>query len=456
MGEHAVVLGASMGGLLAARALRDHFRRVTVIERDRLPELGASRKGVPQDRHAHGLLARGSQILESMFPGFGSDMKLLGAQLATVLRDGAFVLDGQRMPRQQADEMISVLCTRPLLEGYLRQRLLEEGRIQLRERCEATGLLGDFHSVRGVRLRDLDGDRGEEILEAELVVDTTGRGSRFPLWLEAMGHRRPPEERIQIDIGYASALYERAPGKLSDSLAAMVSVAPPGRRSGVALAVDHERFIVTLCGYLGEHPLTDHASMREFARGLPSPDIAELLDGAVPLTEPSVFKYPHSRRLRYERVRGYPAGALAFADSLCSFNPVYGQGMTVAAMQAEALDRLLAREDSFDLPRRFYREAARIIEGPWSMSAGADLRFAEVEGPRSAMGNVMNAYFGRLLRAASRHAPTSRRVLRVLQLVDPPSALLSPALIARALLTGGAPETSLRLPSELTISGGRG
>jgi 2-polyprenyl-6-methoxyphenol hydroxylase-like FAD-dependent oxidoreductase len=456
MGEHAVVLGASMGGLLAARVLRDHFRRVTVLERDRLPEIGAPRKGVPQDRHAHALLARGSQILESMFPGFGSDMKLLGAQVATVLRDGVFVLDGQRLPRQDGDEMTSVLCTRPLLEGYVRQRLLEEGRIRIRERCEATGLLGDFQTVRGVRLRDLDAEHDEEFLEAELVIDSTGRGSRFPLWLEAMGHRRPERERVEVDLGYVSALYERGPGKLNDRLAAMVSVAPPGRRSGVALAVDHERFIVTLCGYLGEHPLADHGSMREFARGLPSADLAELLDGAVPRSEPIAFKYPHSQRMRYERVRGYPAGALAFADSLCSFNPVYGQGMTVAALQAEALDRLLARQDAFDLPRRFYREAARIIEGPWSMSTGADLRYGEVEGPRSAVGNVMNAYFGRLLRAARKHPPTARRILRVLQLVDAPSALLNPALVARALLTGGAPRTPLQLPRELTISSVRG
>ncbi|HEX5659321.1 MAG TPA: NAD(P)-binding protein, partial [Polyangiales bacterium] len=294
MSEHAVVLGAGMGGLLAARVLRDHFRRVTLIERDQLPELGASRKGVPQDRHAHGLLARGSQIVEQLFPGFQSDIKLLGAQIATVMRDGVFVLDGQRLARMPGDDMTTVLCTRAMLEGYLRQRLLEEGGVRLRGRTEATGLIGDFSTVRGVRLRDLERDHGEEFLEAALVVDATGRGSRFASWLEQMGHRRPPEERIQIDLGYASAFYRRKP---SMRLGTMVSVAPPGRRSGVALAVDPERFLVTLGGYLGEHPLTDHSSMREFARGLPCPDIAELLEGAEPLSAPAVFKYKHSRRL---------------------------------------------------------------------------------------------------------------------------------------------------------------
>jgi 2-polyprenyl-6-methoxyphenol hydroxylase-like FAD-dependent oxidoreductase len=140
VGNHAVVLGASVGGLLAARALRDHFRRVTVIERDALPELGASRKGVPQDRHAHALLARGSALLEGFFPGFIADMALLGARRGDVLGDGNWVLDGQRLPRTESG-MLGLLCGRALLEGYLRERLLEEGGVTLRTRCEASGLV---------------------------------------------------------------------------------------------------------------------------------------------------------------------------------------------------------------------------------------------------------------------------------------------------------------------------
>jgi 2-polyprenyl-6-methoxyphenol hydroxylase-like FAD-dependent oxidoreductase len=455
MGEHAVVLGASMGGLLAARVLRNHFRRVTVLERDPLAALGEPRKGVPQGHHAHALLARGAQSLEAFFPGLVSDMKLLGAQVANVLRDGCFVIDGQRLPRQDGDDMISVLCARPLLEGCVRQRLLEEGGVRFRHRCEATGLLGDLCTVRGVRLRDLEAEHGEEFLEAELVVDAMGRGSRFPTWLAELGHRLPTQHSVQVDLGYVSATYRRAPGRMNDSMGALISVAPPGRRSGVALAVDRERFIVTLCGYLGEHPVADHASMREFARGLPAQDLAQLLEGAEPLSEPVRFKYPRSRRVRYERERGYPAGALAFADSLCSFNPVYGQGMTVAALEAELLDRLLARVEPFELPRRFYREAARLLDAPWDMSTGADLRFPEVEGTRSPMDAVMNGYVARLARAASRHAPTARQLVRVLQLVDAPSALLSPGMLARALLHGGTPRGALQLPGELSISGVR-
>ncbi|MET0284490.1 MAG: hypothetical protein ABW352_08480 [Polyangiales bacterium] len=455
MGEHAVVLGASMGGLLAARVLRNHFRRVTVLERDPLPELGQHRKGVPQGHHAHALLARGAQSLEAFFPGLISDLKMMGAQVANVLRDGDFVIDGQRLPRQGGDDMISVLCSRPLLEGYVRQRLMEEGVVRFRGRCEASGLLGDLATVRGVRLRDLNAEHGEEFLEAELVIDAMGRGSRFPTWLAEMGHRLPTQHSVQVDLGYVSASYRRAPGRMNDRLGALLSVSPPGRRSGVALALDKDSFVVTLCGYLGEHPVADHASMREFARGLPVQDIAQLLEGAEPLSEPVRFKYPRSRRVRYERERGYPAGAIAFADSLCSFNPVYGQGMTVAALEAERLDRLLARVEPFELPRRFYSEAARLLDGPWDMSTGADLRFAEVEGPRSALDAIMNGYFARLVRAARQHPPTARRLVRVLQLVDAPSALLAPAMIARALFAGGAPRAPLRLPGELSISGVR-
>lgn len=454
MGEHAVVLGASVGGLLAARVLRDHFRRVTVLERDALPALGEPRKGVPQGQHAHALLARGTELLEGLFPGFTSDMKSLGALVANVMRDATFVLEGHRLPMQQDDSMTSVLSTRALLEGYLRQRMLEEAIVRIRPRCEATGLIGELGAVRGVRYRELDRDRRDGFLEADLVVDATGRGSRLPSWLEMLGHPRPALERIAVDLGYASAVYQRAPGKMNDRLAVLVSSAPPQRRAGVALALDRDRFVVTLTGFLGEHPRPDHASMREFARGLPAPDLAALLDGARPVSDPVQFKYPYSQRLRYEHVRSHPTGVLAFADALCSFNPVYGQGMTVAALQAELLGRLLKRVDPGELPRVFHRKAAHIVDDAWQMSAGADLRFPDVEGPRSLTDGLRHAYFARVLAAASKHRPSARQLVRVLQLADPPSALLAPGLLARALMQT-SPRGERALCDELAISGVR-
>jgi 2-polyprenyl-6-methoxyphenol hydroxylase-like FAD-dependent oxidoreductase len=237
------------------------------------------------------------------------------------------------------------------------------------------------------------------------------------------------------------------------NLGTMISVVPPARRAGTILTIDQERVLVTLCGYLREYPISDHRAMLEFARGLAAPDIADFLQHAEPLTTPVPFRFPSSRRLRYERVRGYPQGAIAFGDALCSFNPVYGQGMTVAALEAELLTQLLARGEPFDFVRAFYREAARVVDAPWALSTGGDLRFVGATGQRAL--RLMGRYFTRLACAASEHPQTARKLLRVLQLVERPSALFGPNLIARALLRRAAPPTRVSLPRDLTISGVR-
>jgi len=438
---NAVVLGASMGGLLAARALSEHFERVTLVERDFMPTPGEHRRGVPQSRHAHALLAAGCTVLERMLPGFVADMTARGAQPADVLENGQWVLHGLRIP-SGVSGVRSLLCQRPVLESYVRERVLALSNVSLLEGCDAIGLNGTYQRVRGVRLRTRPG--AEVTLHAELVVDATGRGSRLPKWLELLGHDAPREERIEIELGYASALYRRTNSMLGGQLACIVAAAPPNPRSGVALAVDDEHVMVTLCGALRDYPRATHEAMKAFARSLPASDLFELLSVAEPASEPQAFKYPCSKRLRYEETKTAPAGVLAFGDALCSFNPVYGQGMTVAALEAELLEQMVSRS-SQDLPRKFYRAAARLLDGPWAMSACADLSFAEVQGKRTVMTRIMEKYFARVVRAASVDLGVACRLIRVLQLVDPPAALLRPTMLVRALSRGAGPWAPQRL-----------
>jgi hypothetical protein len=275
-------------------------------------------------------------------------------------------------------------------------------------------------------------------LRASLVVDATGRGSRLPRWLRELGYQTPEEERVGLNMMYVSAVYRRVPGMLRGCLGALIAAAPPNRRTGVAIALDSERVSVTLNGYFGEHPPRDHAGMREFARGLPSRELFELLVQAEPLTAPVAYTFPYSRRFRYERLRLPPAGVIAVGDAVCSYNPAFGQGMSVAALEAELLDRELIRDKNFT-PLRFYRALAKVVDAPWTLASGSDLRFAEVKGRRTWKSGLMNGYFAQLARAASVDAQVACSVIRVLQLVDPPEALLRPGLLARALWRGWKP-----------------
>jgi 2-polyprenyl-6-methoxyphenol hydroxylase-like FAD-dependent oxidoreductase len=439
----AVVVGASMGGLLAARVLSEHFERVTLVERDMLPAQGEHRRGVPQSKHAHGLLSSGCMVLERLLPGFVSDMLMRGARPADVLADAHWVVHGLRIA-STVSGVRSLLCQRPVLESYVRERVLALPNVSMLEGFAATALSGNYDRVTGVQVESRAGS--ESMLAAELVVDATGRGSRLPRWLATLGHEPPSDERIEVELGYASALYRRTPSMMGGRDVCVIAAAPPNPRSGVALAVDAEHVMVTLCGALRDHPGATHEAMRAFARSLPAPDLFELLSSAEPVSTPTAIKFPCSKRMRYENARAAPAGVIAFGDALCSFNPVYGQGMAVAALQAELLAKLLSGTPT-DLPRRFYAGAARIIDGAWTLSAGADLSFAEVRGTRTAITRVMQRYFARIVRAASTDPQVACRLIRVLQLVDPPSALLRPGMLLRVWWCGAA-----RVPVPLLAS----
>jgi 2-polyprenyl-6-methoxyphenol hydroxylase-like FAD-dependent oxidoreductase len=294
---------------------------------------------------------------------------------------------------------------------------------------------GRGRRVTGLRVLDRGSDGAERVLPAGLVVDATGRGSRGPHWLEALGHRAPEVEQVPIGLAYASRAYRRDPGA-PDGVAVAATVAVP--RGGVVIAQEGDRWIVSLGGVLGVAPPLDHAGFTAFAATLPSPLVHELIRDAEPLSDPVRFRFPASTRRRYERLRDAPDGFLAFGDAIASFDPVYGQGMTVAALQALVLRRCLADGEG-GLPRRFARLAGRLVDDAWAVAAGGDLRFPGVPGPRSARVRAVNAYLERLHVAAERDADVGRAFLRVVNLLDPPAALLGPSVAVRVLRGGRRP-----------------
>jgi 2-polyprenyl-6-methoxyphenol hydroxylase-like FAD-dependent oxidoreductase len=427
-----------MSGLMAARVLHEHFEHVTLLDRDDLPQDAQARRGVPQGNHAHGLLSSGCAALERLFPGLGADLRARGAVDVKMGSELGFFTEGQRIAQADTD-MTSLLLSRPLLESYLRERVRSLPNVSILHGREVVELLGSSAAIRGVLVKARNSVDAFE-LPADLVVDASGRSSRLGEWLERRGLVRAPEERVRIDIGYTSCTYRREPHHAGGLKGLAVAVAPPNRRSAVALAQEGDRWIVTLVGHLGEHAPATHWDMLEFSKHLPTRAVYVLLREAEPLTVPVYMRFPFSQRRHYEQLRTFPEGLLAIGDTLCSFNPSFGQGMSVAALEALQLQSCL-QDQAKPLWKRMFRASARIIDTPWTIAVGADLGFPEVEGKRTALGRVLGQYVKQLRRGAIQDPKLALAFLRVAQLLDEPPALLTPSLVFRTLRSSLATPT---------------
>lgn len=436
LGDRAVVLGGSMAGLLAARVLADAYAEVVVVERDELPHGAAHRRGVPQSRHIHGLLARGQLALEELFDGLTADLVDLGAPAGDMLEDLRAYFGGHRL-QPGPSGLLALQASRPMLEASLRGRVRTLPSVEFMDRCDVAGLTttSDGSRVTGARVvRGLDGS-AEQTLTADLVVDATGRGSRTPAWLEMLGYPRPTVEQVRIGIGYASRTYRLVPGLLAGDIGILNAATPDHPRGGALAAMENDRFLVTLFGILGDYPPTDPQGFTDFAATLQFPDINQALRDAEPLDAPVRFRHHTSVRHHYERLPRFPEGLLVMGDAMCTFNPIYGQGMSVVALQALALRDHL-QQQTRPQPVRFLRQIGRIVDVPWSMATGGDLAFPNVVGRRTMQMRLLNGYLAKLFAGAAHEPRLGRAFLRVAGLVDPPQALLAPGVAARVLRAG--------------------
>jgi 2-polyprenyl-6-methoxyphenol hydroxylase-like FAD-dependent oxidoreductase len=430
IGEHAIVIGASMSGLLAARALSDFFATVTIVERDAFPANDVPRKGVPQGRHTHGLLARGRVVLEEFFPGYCSEVVTeSGGLLGDIVNDITWMGHNVALAQDKSD-LIGLLASRPVLEGHVRRRVLKLPNVRAIENCAVQGLVTDSDRgrVTGVRVRA--GGKDEQMLNADLVVDASGRGSASPDWLEELGYQRPVDEKVEIGVGYMTRTYRRKPGELGGKLGIVIAGSAPNWRNGVILALENDTWTVSVGGFLGDDAPASDAEFLAYLATLPTKEIHDVVAKAEPLTDYIRYRYVSSLRRRYEKLARFPQGFLVFGDAICSFNPVYGQGMTVAAQEAVTLrDVLNAGADN--LAPRFFKAAAKIVDTPWDIAVGNDLRHPRVEGPRPAMVRFINWYVGKLHLAARHDVALANAFLKVANLMSPPPALLSPAIAWR-------------------------
>ena len=455
LGRHAVVIGAGMAGLWAARVLSDHFARVTVVERDQLPESPAHRRGVPQSYHTHTLLTRGQRALDQLFPDIDAELADLGAPRVEWTQECLFYFrTGWTRPFRS--ELASRACSRDLLEWAIRRELAKRAAIRFIEGREVEKLLFEPHAgrVTGVRLRTWgatgasdavdnkhSGDVVGNTLHADLVVDASGRDSVTPAWLETLGYGTVPETVITPFLGYASRLYRRPPELAAAWKALIVSNVPPHQpRGGVLYPVEDGCWIATLAGCARDYPPTDEAGFLTFAPSLVTPVLAEALEGAEPLSPIRGYRRTENRLRHYERLDRWPDGFVALGDAACTFNPVYGQGMTVSALGALVLDHSLREErrraddNLHGLGRRFQRSLALENRTPWLLATGEDFRWPTTVGGRPDLQTrLAHRYLDSVLTSIVSDQRVAHTFFEVLHLLRSPMALLKPHVLARVL-----------------------
>jgi len=432
--NHVVVIGGGIGGMCVARVLSDHFERVTLVERDELPEGAAHRKGVPQSRHPHGLLDRGRRELSALFPGLddslhergGLDLDA-GLELATLNPEGW-------APRRRTGHQM-LFASRLLIESVIRDRVKKNPRVKFVEGTEVTALLftpGDTPRVTGAEARKVS-DRSVSRLEADLVVDCSGRSSRASEWLTGLGYPEVELEVVDAQAGYSTCWYQMPPADRRPANWWWKGIflnpsAKPKRAEdyyvALILPIEGDRFLLTLASWGGRTLPADHESFAALCGRLRSPIVAEALAISTPIS--AIFHRKGMQNIwkHYEKWRG-PAGFVSMADAVCGFNPVYAQGMTSASVCSRILGTLVGEMDPTDpnFPVTFFERQAEFVRQPWGLSVARDRQaLGQSDGSEGAMGGEA---WERVLREGAGVPVIAEALFNVINLNRPAESLMT-------------------------------
>ena len=444
--SHAIIMGGSLAGLLASRVLAKHFKRVSIVEGDFFPEKPAPRPGIPQSRHPHIFLNQGKIILEEFFPGLENELVAAGAPSLDQRSIGWFSPAGWA-PHFSPDLNDLIMFSRDLLDWHIRHRLAENTNVHFLEGGKVTGLLANASraKVAGVSVRFRDRHNPANIhtnnLNAELVVDASGKVSKTPQWLKGLGYEPRQETTIKAFVGYGSRIY-KCSGKLSDTAPVFVSLRPPFRtRSGGIFAIEGNRWLVILVGGDRDYPPADEAGFLEFARTMPTPAIYDVIKDAEAITPVYSYRGTENRLRHYERLRRYPENLIIIGHAVCAFNPIYGQGMTVAALDAQMLDECLQKHrerypegDLTGFARQFQKKLAKLHTLPWTFAISQDSRYRGSEGAKLNLATRLTIdYMDQVLKALIRDAKVCQAFLQVAHMIESPAVLFHPSIAVKAI-----------------------
>jgi 2-polyprenyl-6-methoxyphenol hydroxylase-like FAD-dependent oxidoreductase len=431
--DRALVIGSSIAGLLAAQALSETYSEVIVLDRDDLPYGPVPRSGVPQIRHAHGLLAGGREAMEALLPGLTADLVGAGAIVGDA-QEAMHYYAGTRRYATGTSGLTAVAVSRVLLEWTIRRRVAANPGVVFYDRSSVLDLVfsEDGRRVTGLVVSSVDRPGSPRRLEADLVVDASGRTSRTPEWLERRGFQPPEEERVRCDISYATRRFRRRPGDAGTALAILQPATAAVPRSGVLIAQENDEWIAGVTGYHGVRPPTALPDFLAYARTLESPALATILERLEPLDDGCTYRFQASVRRRYERLIDLPDGLLVTGDALCSFDPAFGQGMSTAALEAVALRTCLS-EGREDLGLRFFFRAAHHIDTPWQIVVGGMPPAPGTTVRKPLSERLVGAYLTALRSAAADDPKLARAFLRVAHMTASPRSLMTPGNVARVL-----------------------
>jgi 2-polyprenyl-6-methoxyphenol hydroxylase-like FAD-dependent oxidoreductase len=436
--HEAIVIGGGIAGLAAARVLSDHFEQVTILERDDAGDSPSARAGVPQGKHLHALLAGGQRVLDELFPGFSEDLDRVGAKrLATGL--------DLRIERPGFDPFVnrdlgfySSALTRPQFEACIRTRVIAIDNVRIEEGCRVLGLFatGERGAIGGLRCKR---EGKAETKTADLIVDASGTGDVTLAALGATGHPLPREITIGVDLGYSSAVFDIPADAPAEWKGVMhLPEAPRAGRGALMIPVEGDRWMLALTGRPGDHPPGDESGLREYAASLRTHTIHRAIESAKMVSGVDRFRFPESRLRHFEGLDAFPAGLLPIGDAICRFNPVFGQGMSVALQQAHALAQVLAASVSAKgstgaIWRSFFAKVAAIVETPWALAAVPDFIYPQTVGERPDNFEASLRFGVAVTRATARHADIHKLAAEVQHLLRPRSAFTEPHVLERIM-----------------------
>ncbi|MFJ8311408.1 MULTISPECIES: FAD-dependent monooxygenase [unclassified Streptomyces] len=433
--RRAVVIGGGLAGMLAAAALSGYADEITVVERDGLPDGPVPRKGLPQAHHAHLLWSGGARAMEELLPGVNKRWLAAGAR-RIALPTGLVSMQSQGWLRRWPEMQFMIACSRDLLDWVVREQVTADARVKVLHHTELLSLEGGAARVTGVRVRTADGE--ERGLEADLVVDASGRGSRAPLWLRGLGVNQPREEKVDSGLAYASRMFSAPAGASDFPLVNVQSDARepiPGRTTTI-VPIEGGRWLVTLSGTRGGQPTGAAEEFEAFARSVRHPVVGELIADAEPLSDVVVSRSTVNRRYFFEKVKNWPDGFVVLGDAVATYNPVYGHGMSVAAQGALALRGNLAAHGlgTPGLARRVQRAVARPVSLAWDLAVGQDILYPGAIGKQPGpTARLLRRYVDRLLLTATGHPVVTRSLFEVMTLSAPLAALARPRVVLAVL-----------------------